>query len=141
MPSVSTNLRIDFGTDPKAFYVYHFITLTSRSSLSVFRFVILLFNDPHVLRNTTYSKILRVEAYLLVFIFFLYLHCPWRSNYQVGECCDPIIWFNPPTLLCLSPERIWISNSVMLFFWCSMIWCESWMFVLMILVELLIIAV
>lgn len=40
------NLRFDFGVDLKAFYVYHFITLTSRRSLSVFRFVILLFNDP-----------------------------------------------------------------------------------------------
>jgi hypothetical protein len=41
-----------------------------------------------------------------------YLYCRWRSNYQDGECWDPINLFNPATFLCLSQVRDWISIGI-----------------------------
>ena len=30
-----------------------------------------------------------------LFIYKIYLFCPWNSEYQEGECWDLIKWFNP----------------------------------------------
>ena len=59
-----------------------------------------------------------------------------------GEGLDTINRFNPITFLCLSQAKIWISNVVFHgFFLCSVSEGERWLFILLILVELLTITV
>ena len=72
----------------------------------------------------------------------LYLYCRWIPNYQEGEGWDPINRFNPATFVYLYQARYWIFSVI-----CrcpppsSMIWGERWLFILLILGELLSIAV
>jgi len=67
------------------------------------------------------------------------MYCRWGPSYQEGRVWDPINRFNPVTFLCLSQARAWISNVIISFsfFQWVKVRGENWLFVLLILVELM----
>ena len=68
---------------------------------------------------------------------------PLEINLSKEEGWDTIKQFNKVTFLCLSQATTWISNAIRhgLLFLCSMSRGDRWLFILLILVELLTITV
>ena len=68
---------------------------------------------------------------------------PLEINLSKEEGWDTIKQFNKVTFLCLSQATTWISNAIChgLLFLCSMSRGDRWLFILLILVELLTITV
>ena len=71
------------------------------------------------------------------FIVCLYMYCRWRSQEKVGKPLNGLTHhiFEP-----VSSQNL-VSNVICCVFLCSMVWGEMWLFILLILVELLTITV
>ena len=80
-----------------------------------------------------------MQVYYRLFIYIYVMLLEIQLSRERGW--DPINWFNPAILLCLSQAKTWISNIIYHGLISSMKWGEGWLFIMLIMVKLLTIIV
>ena len=80
-----------------------------------------------------------VEANLCRFLNYLFISvflCHWRSNYQEGWVGIPLTSLTLPHFCaCSKPGPPVFQCHMAGSSWCSMVWCERWLFSLLVLVD------